>query len=272
MRVPPRRGDDGPCTKSQAVCQSSGCRNERGPRMHQRSEANRRPTPGAVIGSIALLVALGSAASAAIPGPDGSITACRSKSSGLLRVIKPGERCRPREVKLAWNQAGRPGPAGPAGAPGQPGNAGPPGKPGPAGPMGEAGPKGEAGPQGVAGPTGPSGPAGPTGPAGVPGPPGPQGVPGNGLTGFHTVRGSTASDRTDFKFNTVRCPKGEIAVGGGALIGGVSNLDSGVPVIFGQGPSGGSPATAWTANATTTWSNRSQNWNLIIDVICAKPT
>lgn len=97
---------------------------------------------------------------------------------------------------------------------------------------------------------------------------GPRVPVGAGLTGFHVVRGTTASDGTDFKWLTVKCPTGEIATGGGALIGGVSNA-SGIPIIFGSGPAG---TQGWQANASSKSTGGPQKWNLIIDVVCARPT
>lgn len=70
------------------------------------------------------------------------ISACRSTSSGALRVPSPGSACKATETPLQWNVEG------------------PPGAPGPVGALGPVGP---AGVQGLPGPVGPAGPAGPTG-------------------------------------------------------------------------------------------------------------
>jgi hypothetical protein len=44
-------------------------------------------------------------AAAVIPSSDGLISACYSKQTGALRVIDPpGERCKPNERPLSWNQ------------------------------------------------------------------------------------------------------------------------------------------------------------------------
>jgi large repetitive protein len=96
----------------------------------------------------AVVLAAAGVAGAALQA-DGVINACRSKSTGVLRVPSPGTSCKGDETPLQWNVTG---PAGPAGA------AGPPG---PAGATGAAGPIGPAGPAGPAGPVGPRGPAGP---------------------------------------------------------------------------------------------------------------
>lgn len=80
---------------------------------------------------------------------DDVINACRSKSTGVLRVPAAGASCKGDEQALQWNVRGVAGPAGPAGAAG------------PVGPAGAAGATGPAGPSGPTGATGPQGPAGP---------------------------------------------------------------------------------------------------------------
>lgn len=82
------------------------------------------------------------------------IRACRSKSSGLLRVLNPGANCHANETLLSWNVEG------------------------PAGAVGPAGPTGAKGDGGATGAAGPSGGTGATGPAGVQGLPGVAGLPG----------------------------------------------------------------------------------------------
>lgn len=159
----------------------------------------------------------GGIAMAAIP--DGNtISACRSKSSGALRVIDraSGERCRSTEAALSWSSwrtrgAFRSSTSYSAGdvvtfqgssfvalksttgvAPPTPstwalvaqaGARGPAGAQGPAGPTGATGPAGAQGPAGPAGPAGEQGPAGAQGPAGPIGPTGAQGQPGVGIGG-----------------------------------------------------------------------------------------
>ena len=62
----------------------------------------RRPSPGTVLGMIALLVALGSVAGASIPSANSSITGCYNKKTGLLRVIDKdaGQACTPGEAEI----------------------------------------------------------------------------------------------------------------------------------------------------------------------------
>src|SRR5215211_6078546 len=54
----------------------------------------RRPSPGTVLGGLALIVATSGVAAAAIPGSDGTVTACISKD-GAVKVIDPaaGKTC-----------------------------------------------------------------------------------------------------------------------------------------------------------------------------------
>jgi hypothetical protein len=121
---------------------------------------------------------------------NGIITACVEpfvkgdrQTSGDIKL----NFCRKGYRKLAWNQRGLrgaagpkgdPGAAGPAGPAGAKGDIGPAGAQGLAGPAGPAGTQGPAGPQGVKGDTGPAGSDGAQGPPGPTGPPGPQGATG----------------------------------------------------------------------------------------------
>jgi hypothetical protein len=65
-------------------------------------------------------------ATGAIPGNDGTVTACYTTKNGTLRVIdaESGAACAKGEQQLSWNQQG---PAGPAGAKGDKGDTGPQG-------------------------------------------------------------------------------------------------------------------------------------------------
>jgi len=62
---------------------------------------------------------------AQIPGTNGVISACYTKSTGTIRVIDAGAACKSSESPLSWNQTGVQGPAGPAGTTGPQGPAGP---------------------------------------------------------------------------------------------------------------------------------------------------
>jgi hypothetical protein len=71
----------------------------------------RRPSPATIIALIALVVACGGVAVAAIPGPDGRIHACYG-SDLVLRVAQHDLRCRDGQTRLVWNQQGVPGAKG----------------------------------------------------------------------------------------------------------------------------------------------------------------
>jgi hypothetical protein len=77
-----------------------------------------RPSPALVVASIALVVAAGGGAMAAIPGADGTIHGCIG-ARGALRVIEPPATCEAGETALDFNQTGPPGERGPAGPAGQ---------------------------------------------------------------------------------------------------------------------------------------------------------
>ncbi len=101
-------------------------------RIHQRLG-----TAGFVIAIVALIVALGGAAYAALPG-------LNSKQKKEVKKIAK------KEVKKIAKKLVKAGPAGPAGAKG---DAGATGATGASGPTGAAGPTGAIGPEGPAGPT-----------------------------------------------------------------------------------------------------------------------
>lgn len=86
-----------------------------------------RVVAAALVASVAVVLA--GIAFAAIPGADGTISACFKKTTKILRVInaEDGQKCRSDERPLSWNQEG---PTGPSGSPGAPGEDGEPGAPG----------------------------------------------------------------------------------------------------------------------------------------------
>src|SRR5688572_4414655 len=101
--------------------------------------------------AVAAALALAGAAGAALEHAldENVISACRSKTTGVLRVPSPGTSCKGDEQPLQWNVRGVPGPAGPVGAIGSVGASGPAGATGPAGPPGAQGPPGPPGPGSV---------------------------------------------------------------------------------------------------------------------------
>ena len=142
-------------------------------------------------GFAAVVVAVG-VGSAAVPAPDGTITACiKTKDDGVpkgsLRVVETDADCKKNEQALRWNKQGA---AGPAGVPGTAGATGP------AGAVGPAGAKGDPGPQGPKGDAGPQGPKGDDGADGAPG--------AATLTGLE----GTACTRTDGSAGTVHVVQG----------------------------------------------------------------
>jgi Collagen triple helix repeat (20 copies) len=149
--------------------------------------------PVAVTAAVCMAVGV---ATGAIPGGNGTISACYTKVGGLVRVIdvekdRP-ERCTSFERPLSWNQQGAAGPpcaAGPAGPPGPQGEPGPPGERGPQGEpgaQGDPGAPGEKGDPGEPGPQGEKGDPGERGLQGEQGPPGPPGPAGDGSDGFRS--------------------------------------------------------------------------------------
>jgi hypothetical protein len=133
---------------------------------------------------------LGLGSGLSIPGPDGRIHGCYTRSgdedgpfngshrndtdgpSGRLRVVSDSSQCLASEVPIDWNQDGPIGPIGPIGPTGATGVAGVAGV---AGARGATGPTGATGTAGVAGPIGPTGAAGVAGATGTTGPAGPKG-------------------------------------------------------------------------------------------------
>jgi Collagen triple helix repeat (20 copies) len=160
-----------------------------------------RPSPGTVLGVLALVVATSGVAVAGVPrggGDDETIMACVDEHNGKLRIVDRPWDCRRNEDLIAWNERGPAGPKGDKGEPGATGPQGPKGETGAQGPQGETGaqgPQGETGAQGPQGETGAQGPRGETGAQGPPGATGPQGAQGpagpqQAATGFIAPDGS----------------------------------------------------------------------------------
>lgn len=169
----------------------------------------------AVAGSIAACLVLlgGVVAFADIPGIDGVIHGCYSKSSGSLRVIDSAATCKGSETRISWNETGPQGPQGAEGAKGDVGEQGEPGAPGPAGADGAAGPSGSQGEQG------PAGPMGLTGTQGEQGATGPQGGP--GISGWETIQGPTVQiNAFESSGALAHCSPGKLVLGGGFSISG----------------------------------------------------
>ncbi len=157
-----------------------------------------------------VLAVSGVAWAVAAPAGDGVIHACvqdqgSSFGSGAVRIVDPGDTCKPNESALSWNHKGEPGPPGPQG---EPGPSGPQGEPGPTGATGPQGPKGDTGATGSDGPQGATGPAGPEGPIGPPGPPGPSGLGEVKVVQATNITLDALSTTTHF----LPCPSGSIVL------------------------------------------------------------
>ena len=116
-------------------------------------DISRRPSPAMAVACVALVVALGGAAEAAIPDSSGAIHGCYVTNTGQLSVIdSSNSSCGAGQTALDWSQRGPTGASGPAGATGATGT-GATGPKGPGGPRGAAGAKGAAGQRGAIGPS-----------------------------------------------------------------------------------------------------------------------
>lgn len=87
--------------------------------------------------------------------------------------------------------------------------------------------------------------SGSAGPPGPPGRPGPDGPPGPGFTDIHTISETVSLPNTLGISLALGCDEGEVAIGGGAEVRGVSRfgLTRSMPAIIGDTPIG------WQATA-----------------------
>ena len=147
--------------------------------------------PGVVLAAVAGLAPQAEAA------PSDLIHACVQKGSGLTRIVRPGQSCRPYEQLVVWNVSGPQGPAGPAGS------------------------TGPVGPQGVDGPQGPIGPEGLQGPAGPPGSGGGSGTPAKQVVGQMVIEGlnDPANPSSVFSVSIGVTNTGSASSGGGGGAG-----------------------------------------------------
>ena len=154
-----------------------------------------RPSPAMAIACLALSIALGGTASAAVlitgkQVKDGSVSARDITNRSLTGLDVKDKSLTPLDFNgSVEGPTGPTGPAGPAGA---------------AGPQGLKGDRGEQGPAGASGPTGPIGPTGARGPSGVSG--------WHYNTAVRYIKGDGNWDGWD-----VDCPAGK-ALGGGVSI------------------------------------------------------
>jgi Collagen triple helix repeat (20 copies) len=181
----------------------------------------RRSLPLLIVVVAALAVA-GGIAYATAKGGGPVFTACKSNSTGALRLIDPSlssnsqlSHCSREESAVSWNQSGREGPPGPQGEQGDRGPAGPAGAQGEAGPAGAQGATGAAGPQGLNGDTGAKGDPGAKGDAGATGSQGPKGDTGDkgdkgdpGATGPTGATGPAGKDGSPLVGSACSIPGG----------------------------------------------------------------
>jgi hypothetical protein len=162
-----------------------------------------RLSPALLVAIVALTVALGGAAYAAIPD-NGVIHGCYD-SGGSLKVIDTStvQTCPKGYTSLTWNQTG---------------------------PQGNTGVSGPAGPKGDTGAIGPQGPAGPQGPQGLQGV---QGSPGAaGVSGYNVQTTEVTIQAGSVGGETVQCPPGQVALGGGwgaGLVGHYFDINQSTP-------------------------------------------
>src|SRR4051812_29432177 len=64
----------------------------------------KRPSPAMVVAIVALVLAAGGFAMAAIPAADGTIHGCYKRDGGALRVVKGAGGCKAGERALSWNR------------------------------------------------------------------------------------------------------------------------------------------------------------------------
>lgn len=187
-----------------------------------------RVFPAALLVGLALLTHAASGAPAidrsggsGIPNDAGIYAGCYRVPTGVLRLVRPGARCRSRERRVTWEKQGLRGSSGVQGVQGVQGATGPQGVTGPRGTTGLAGPQGATGSQGVpgeAGAQGPAGPSGPAGPAGPVGPVGPSGPSESQLVIGAPATSAPAAPRHTLVSATATCPAGTALLGGGGSI------------------------------------------------------
>ena len=102
-------------------------------------QIRQRLTYANVMATLAVFLALGGGAFAAvsgIPGAGGVIDGCYQKAKGNLRVIKSNKKCRKSEKAVSWNEKGLKGDTGQTGGAGQAGASGQTGATGQTGAVG----------------------------------------------------------------------------------------------------------------------------------------
>ncbi|HUR49387.1 MAG TPA: hypothetical protein VMY88_07690 [Acidimicrobiales bacterium] len=228
----------------------------------------------AVVASAILVLSAGIAVAASLITANaytdaaGVYHGCVNSANGNMRVVVPGDACKPNEVAIDWNQTGPQGPQGIQGPKGDKGDTGETGAQGPQGVKGDTGPqglKGDTGPQGAKGDTGAQGPAGAKGDRGPQGIQGPAGA--GGVSGYEVIARKVDKSDPGSSFVQVVCSPGKVVVGGGEFVSG-GNAYASTPNSGGNFTSSAPVNGAW---------NVSVDWNLIgggfVDAfaICVNP-
>ena len=210
------------------------------------------PSPGLVLGIVAVVIAAAGGATAAglITGrqiADGSITGVDVKNGSLTGADIADHTVKATDIAGIKGIGGPTGPQGPQGTKGD---------------KGDTGPRGAQGIQGIQGPTGlrgDPGPSGASGPAGPPGVTGPAGAP--GLSGYQVLTTTTAINTVTPKVAGMGCPAGKRPIGGGFETVGANN---GLTTIS-NGPN--AAGTGWTVSVED--ASGLQVWGITVRVICA---
>jgi hypothetical protein len=232
----------------------------------------RRPGYAEVVATLALFVALGGSATAALV-----ITGREVKNETLTSVDVRNGSLLARDFKVGQLPAGRTGAPGAPGLPGPqgvPGEIGPAGATGATGATGAAGPAGEQGPKGDKGDTGERGATGLPGPRGFPGLQGPVGPAAQVQAASFTLKTTTveltavATEQEGYLF----CGAGQYAVGGGYQTMTSAFVHTDAIHIMQSAPVDGGDADAYPEF----WYVRAKNTSgatgkIILSVSCATP-
>lgn len=225
-----------------------------------RTSRNRTARKVTLRGSIPALAAVGVMAAvgvgyAAIPGSDGTVSGCYG-STGQLRVIdaEAGATCAKKETALRFSQTG---PKGDACLPTTPACIGPRGADGINGIDGKAGKDGQS-----------CSALNPDGSLVQPACRGPEGPAGS--LGIESVGSVSDKNSLDQKIATAYCPRGKLAISGGAQVLGPTDGLSGDPVavnsinVFNSASSGsGASVGALEVGGGTT-----NTWSLYATAVC----
>lgn len=224
-----------------------------------------------VVGGACTALVVAGVSLGAIPGSNGTISACYAKANGVLRTIdvEAGAKCDAnKERTLSWNEQGLQGPQGIPGPVGPQGTQGLPGQQGTPGQQGAPGQQGIPGPQGLVGPQGIPGPQGVPGSQGVQGPAGPSTLTHSESLFTPTTTTSGNTNGFDTKSSQQSCHPGEVVTGGGYSISATPSVAAQVTVtssywvVYSPGPY----PNGWGVSAVAPEGIGS--WSLRVSPIC----